>query len=108
MEKDEADFDCAIREAEEETGLSMGKDYDLVCNNFTVTSSYRSGTKSKRVVYWLARIKDDNVKISLSSEHVSYKWYKLEECRTIMSEAHVTDAIVKADEFLNRRNAPIV
>ncbi len=108
MEKDETDFECAIREAEEETGLSINKDYDLVCKNFTVTSSYRSGTKSKRVIYWLARIKDDNVKINLSSEHVSYKWFKLDECRAIMSEDHVTDAIAKADDFLNRQNEPIV
>jgi len=108
LEKDETDFDCAIREAEEETGLLMNKDYDLICKNFNVTCNYRSGTKSKRVVYWLARIRDDNVKINLSSEHVSYKWYNLADCRAILSESHVTDAILKADDFLNRRNAPVV
>lgn len=105
MEKDETDFDAAIREAEEETGLRVIKDYDLICKNFTVTSSYRNRTKSKRVVYWLAKINDDNVKINLSSEHIGYKWYKLDEVLASLTEEHMTSALVKADDFIARKNA---
>jgi 8-oxo-dGTP pyrophosphatase MutT (NUDIX family) len=101
LEPNESDFDAAAREVFEETGLRISVHFDLISNYWTVTNSYQSGSKNKRVVYWLGKIKPEcDRKIQLSEEHVNFKWYSINEVLESLPSEHMTQALVKADEFL--------
>ena len=100
LEKDESNYDAALREVFEETGLVHNQDYDLISKDYTIVNSYIRPNKSKSVVYWLAKIKDSNAKINLSYEHINFKWFKLNEVLESMKSEYMTDALIKADDYL--------
>lgn len=105
LEKDETDYDAAIRETQEETGLYINKDYDLIDSNYTIINTYKtSSNKNKRVVYWLAKVKDYNVVINLSNEHQSFKWMKINEIESLFNECEMTRACIEANDYLINLN----
>ena len=78
MDAGENDMTAATRETQEEAGLFEKKDYELISQTYTIESKYSIGGKTpKRVLYWLARVNDPNVKVTLSDEHQDYKWLAL-------------------------------
>lgn len=47
------------------------------------TLNYQVKGKPKAVVYWLAKIRDPNQKLTLSDEHQDLKWLPLKEAQEI-------------------------
>ncbi|CAH2089773.1 unnamed protein product [Euphydryas editha] len=77
----ESDWVTALRETKEEAGLSEN---DLeIYKNISHTLNYEVKGKPKAVVYWLAKIKDPNQKVTLSDEHQDLKWLPLKEAQEI-------------------------
>ena len=80
LESGESDFEAAVRETVEETGL-VAADYEMDAS-FKHEVNYRASTRPKRVVYWLARLRerpDGGDPVRLSDEHRSHAWLSLEE-----------------------------
>ncbi|CAH0590113.1 unnamed protein product [Chrysodeixis includens] len=77
----ESDWITALRETKEEAGLSE-KELD-VYKNISKELNYEVGGKPKVVVYWLAKLKNPETKVTLSDEHQDLKWLPLEEAQEI-------------------------
>lgn len=77
VDEGETEMQCALRELDEETGITAG-DIEVV-PNFRFTLEYpvfdkrRGGHCDKTLVVFLARLKRD-VKIG-ATEHVGYEWF---------------------------------
>ena len=69
LEGDESIVDCLVRELEEETGIRFSSVEDLL-----PTFDYRSGSGRKTRQFGFVLIVPDNFTITLSGEHVAYKW----------------------------------
>jgi len=83
VEKFESDFDAAIRETKEETGLLLEKDFKVIpdfnCHVKYEVDNIRDGHKVKDIKLWLAEITNENLQITISSEHRGYRWAKFDE-----------------------------
>ncbi|KAG0339840.1 nudix (nucleoside diphosphate linked moiety X)-type motif 2 [Podila humilis] len=73
---DEDELKCALRETLEITGLSI-KDL-RVEDSFRAEIKYLSGTKPKRVVYYLAELTDSG-KVLPTGEGVQFSWCNLQQ-----------------------------
>ena len=58
-----------------------------------------SVSKLKKVVYWLAELKDPFTVIELSDEHIDFKWADLDEAASLVGIETMT-VIHKAESFL--------
>ncbi|CAH0713141.1 unnamed protein product, partial [Brenthis ino] len=77
----ESDWVTALRETKEEAGLSEN---DLeIYKDISKTLNYEVKAKPKAVVYWLAKIKNPEEKVTLSDEHQDFKWLPLKEAQEI-------------------------
>ncbi|XP_026743670.1 bis(5'-nucleosyl)-tetraphosphatase [asymmetrical] [Trichoplusia ni] len=77
----ESDWITALRETKEEAGLS--EDELNVYKDVSKELNYEVGGKPKVVVYWLAKLKNPETKVTLSDEHQDLKWLPLEEAQEI-------------------------
>ena len=73
----ESDMETALRETEEESGLTRGSLH--VMENIRKTLNYEVRGKPKTVIYWPAQVKSYNVPIRLSREHQDFKWLTVEK-----------------------------
>ncbi|KAK3847818.1 MAG: hypothetical protein J3R72DRAFT_485463 [Linnemannia gamsii] len=73
---DEDELKCALRETLEITGLSI-KDLKVE-DSFRAEIKYLSGTKPKRVVYYLAEL-TDNSRVLPTGEGVQFSWCNLQQ-----------------------------
>ncbi|KAG0360185.1 hypothetical protein BGX24_005605, partial [Mortierella sp. AD032] len=73
---DEDELKCALRETLEITGLSV-KDLKVE-DSFRAEIKYLSGTKPKRVVYYLAEL-TDNSRVLPTGEGVQFSWCNLQQ-----------------------------
>ncbi|GJJ78989.1 bis(5'-nucleosidyl)-tetraphosphatase [Entomortierella parvispora] len=73
---DEDELKCALRETLEITGLSV-KDLKVE-DGFRAEIKYLSGTKPKRVVYYLAELTDSS-RVLPSGEGVQFSWCNLQQ-----------------------------
>ncbi|KAF9379065.1 nudix (nucleoside diphosphate linked moiety X)-type motif 2 [Podila verticillata] len=73
---DEDELKCALRETLEITGLSI-KDLKVE-DSFRAEIKYLSGTKPKRVVYYLAELTDSG-KVLPTGEGVQFSWCNLQQ-----------------------------
>lgn len=90
----------------EETGLIESQDYELVNKTYTITNLYKtSNNRNKRVVYWLAQVKDYNVEIKLSNEHQAFKWMSYETIIDLLHKSEMCSAIIEANEFLKSKSS---
>lgn len=71
----ETELQTALRETEEEAGLKKN-DFNMF-DNFQRTLNYEVNGKPKKVVYWLSELKDPHTPVTLSDEHIDYKWLNL-------------------------------
>lgn len=110
LKTDETDLEAAQRETFEETGLIVNKDYDFISENFNIKSIYQNGSKSKQVIYWLAKIKHQNTKIQLSKEHFEFQWFSLDEIiKQTFKHTHLYNTLIKANDFIHRKSiAPLI
>ncbi|CAD5120382.1 DgyrCDS8954 [Dimorphilus gyrociliatus] len=95
----ESEMQTAIRETEEETGLKE-EDYNLV-EGLKRELHYEVNGRSKRVVYWIAQIKEGK-EIKLSDEHIDYKWLNIKDAETFANYSDMIDALRFVDEFLSK------
>lgn len=71
----ETELQTALRETEEEAGLKES-DFTMY-TDFQRTLNYEVQGKPKRVVYWLSELKNPNTPVTLSDEHIDFKWLNL-------------------------------
>jgi 8-oxo-dGTP pyrophosphatase MutT (NUDIX family) len=72
VEQNETELETALRELEEETGISKVEIIDDFRHSISYTFSRRSESISKEVIFFLASTVDKRV--TLSHEHIDYAW----------------------------------
>ncbi|XP_075981206.1 purine phosphoribosyltransferase family protein Apf [Anticarsia gemmatalis] len=77
----ESDWVTALRETKEEAGLS--EEELEVYKDISKELHYEVKGKPKIVVYWLAKLKNPDNKVTLSDEHQAMKWLPLPEAQEI-------------------------
>lgn len=87
----------ALRETKEESGI---EESDLeIYKDINKTLEYRVKGKDKTVIYWLAKLKDINKNVMLSSEHTEYRWLKFEDAQNLSGYRDFNDML---QEFHNK------
>ncbi|CAH2235347.1 bis(5'-nucleosyl)-tetraphosphatase [asymmetrical] [Pararge aegeria] len=77
----ESDWVTALRETQEEAGLSEN---DLeIYKDISKALNYEVKGKPKVVVYWLAKLKNPDQAVTLSDEHQDLKWLPLQQAQEI-------------------------
>ena len=102
VEQNESEKDTALRELEEETGISNAKfvgDFKEVVNY-----SYRRGSAiiDKEVVYFLVLVED--TKVTLSYEHSGYEWLNYEKAIKKLTFENSKTVLKKAHAFSSARS----
>ena len=83
-EEGESEIENALRETYEETGLTVS---DLIMiNDYRYEFEYTKWGKTKRIVIFLARIRDPHHNIHISHEHSKYQWMVFEQA--VVSRNH--------------------
>ncbi len=103
IEKGETEKDAAIREVQEETGIS---DVQFI-KGFKERESYfykREGKLiNKEVIYFLGKTKTENITISF--EHQGYVWLSFEEALQRLKFKKSKELLTKVHEFLEKRHS---
>ena len=86
----------------EEAGLILDKDYEVIERDFTIISSYPVRKGIKKVVYWLAPAKDNDIKITLSNETSDFKWMSLNELNNFLQFDKIKVVFEDAEKFLRK------
>ncbi|CAG4947765.1 unnamed protein product [Colias eurytheme] len=77
----ESDWETALRETQEEAGLTQN---DLeIDKNTKKTLSYEVNGKPKEVIYWLAKLINPETPVKLSDEHQDFKWLPLQQAQEL-------------------------
>lgn len=98
----ESEFETALRETEEESGL---KSENLsIMKQFQKEIFYQVKGKNKRVVFWLSEMKDFNTPVKLSHEHIDYKWLQLDEALCILTHKNMQNVLEAAVSFLDKNS----
>lgn len=97
----ESELQTALRETQEEAGLS--EQAFNVFSEFKHTLNYEVRGKPKRVVYWLAELKDPNCPIVLSHEHQKFVWEPLERALETSGYSDMQKLLKEADNFIKSR-----
>lgn len=98
----ECEFETALRETEEEAGL--GQSHLEVVDNFQKTLRYPVKGNPKRVVYWLAKLKNPVTDVTLSDEHIDYKWLKLQEANKLLEQYKDMQSVLNdTEDFLRNK-----
>ena len=102
LEPGEVELETALRETKEEAGLR--DDQLTLYENFKRELNYDVNGRPKRVVYWLAQLKDPNSAIILSDEHTEYKWLPLNEENELRQYADMYGLYREAEQFISENN----
>lgn len=97
MEAGETELEAAYRETEEEAGFT--KDQLTVWSGFEKTLHYEVKGHLKKVVYWLAEVKD-GVTPRMSHEHQRFEWLPLSDALERAYFAEMQSALTEADNFI--------
>jgi bis(5'-nucleosidyl)-tetraphosphatase len=100
LDEGENDITAAVRETQEEAGLYENKDYEILSKTITIESKYFIKDVAKRVLYWLARVKDSNVLIKMSEEHQDFKWLKLSDACEIVKYDEMKRVLNLAEDYI--------
>jgi 8-oxo-dGTP pyrophosphatase MutT (NUDIX family) len=99
-EKDEKEIDTAVRETQEETGITKNK--LLFAPNFKEKISYiykkTGNTISKKVIFFLAKTQQHY--IDLSDEHTEYAWLSYEDAIEKLTFQNSKNLLKKAHKKL--------
>ncbi len=102
IRENETAKEAALRETEEETGLSI-KHLKIV-DGFEerVEWFYRVNRQKvhKKVTYFLAETERESIKIS--DEHVDAKWLSFKDSLTLLKYKSSRNILQKAEEYLNK------
>ena len=100
MDDGEDALTAALRETEEEAGLKEQSDYRIVDKEFKIEINYLVKQRPKKVFYWLAEVNDPNVKVTLSDEHIDFKWLEFKEAIEYAKYETMVKCLTEADHFL--------
>ena len=98
MDPGETEMQAAVRETEEEAGLS--KEHYVTLEGFQKTLRYPVRKKMKRVEYWLAELKDPNTPVKLSHEHREYRWLNFEDTLKYARFPDMQEVYQEAHQFV--------
>ena len=98
LDPGETDMQAAIRETQEEAGLM--KDQLNILEKFKAELNYNVRGKPKTVTYWLSELKDPNSPVTLSHEHIDFKWLRYKEALEIANYSDMQNALKEAFDFL--------
>lgn len=103
IEKGEKEIDTVKREVREETGL---ENIELI-EGFKEWIKYffklKGKTIFKTVVFYLAKTREEKVKIS--QEHLGYKWLPYQQALEQLTFQNAKDILKKANQFLKKNAA---
>lgn len=106
IEKNEKEIDTAVRETQEETGITSD-DLSFV-PNFKETISYvynKAGKRvPKQVIFFLAKTQQNY--ITLSDEHTDYAWLSYEEAKNKLTFQDSKNLLEKANKKLTENISP--
>lgn len=97
----EDDLTTALRETEEEAGLTAEK--LRVMDGFLHELRYEVQGKPKEVVYRLAELQDPDTPVTLSDEHQDYRWVSLKEACTLAQFTDMQETLKAAQKYLEAR-----
>ncbi len=104
MDEGENFLDAAKRETEEEANILEHRDYEIIDEKFKIEIEYpvqkKQSIKLKKVVYWVAELKDPFKLIELSDEHIDFKWADYTEAMKLIEHEETTSVIKQAESFL--------
>lgn len=101
IEEGEEKIDAAIREVREETGITHLEIIDGFEEDINYSFIKDGQIVDKNVTLFLARVKDDNIKIS--NEHSAYLWVPYEEAYKLLIYVESRDVLEIAEQFLNKK-----
>uniref|UniRef100_A0A914CG92 Bis(5'-nucleosyl)-tetraphosphatase [asymmetrical] n=1 Tax=Acrobeloides nanus TaxID=290746 RepID=A0A914CG92_9BILA len=93
----EDEREAAIRETSEEAGITS--EQLEIRDGFKHEMHYNVKNKPKRVIYWIAHLKNDQ-EVVLSHEHQEKKWASLEEAIKLSKYAEMEKLLREAQAFL--------
>ncbi|MDJ0974733.1 MAG: NUDIX domain-containing protein [Planctomycetota bacterium] len=100
-EKDEPELETALRETEEETGLTDLEVADRFRRELIYPATRKGQTYEKTVVYFLARLGSGEVR--LSKEHSEYEWAPLERALYALPFPNLRNVVREAALWLKDR-----
>lgn len=98
MDPGEDDLTTALRETEEEAGLTA--EHLRLVDGFVQQLRYEVRGKPKEVLYWLAELRDPETALTLSDEHQDYRWARLEDACTLAQYKDMQDTLRAAHQYL--------
>ena len=104
LDEGESELDAALRETAEEAGLSRHQHSPV--DGFRICNSYKVGKqrKNKESVFFLSKLIDPQQSITLSSEHVEFRWCSLEESCELITFASLRNIYNEAHKFIIKIN----
>uniref|UniRef100_A0A1B6D6Q1 Bis(5'-nucleosyl)-tetraphosphatase [asymmetrical] n=1 Tax=Clastoptera arizonana TaxID=38151 RepID=A0A1B6D6Q1_9HEMI len=97
----ESDFDTAVRETREESGINLA---DLrIIEGFKKIIEYNVKGKNKRVTYWLAELLNPETAVIMSEEHQAYKWLPLQDACQLANFKEMQDVLIECQKFIDSR-----
>ena len=103
MDPGESEWQAAVRETKEEAGINES---DLkVFEDFKRVLNYDVKGRQKRVVYWLAEVKDTNTPVVLSHEHINMKWATLTDACHLLEFEDIKQLYQDAEQFIKSKSS---
>ncbi len=105
IEKNENEFDAAIRETFEETHIMINRNNIEKFFSYTMDYSFKNNDEiiNKHTRMFLAEYNGDDIVIS--KEHVSYQWLNYHELLRKLKYINQKDMIYYTEKYLKRRDA---
>ncbi|MBU0460389.1 MAG: NUDIX domain-containing protein [Nanoarchaeota archaeon] len=101
IELNETAKEAAIREVEEETGLTNIKLITEFKENDCYSFKEESKTILKEVTWFLGKVEDNN-EVIISHEHEDFKWLNYREALKLLSFKKLKDLLQKAETKLSQ------
>lgn len=103
----EDEWTAAVREVREEAGIDVAsalevhKDFKYEMHYTAISKKH--GNANKKVTYWLAKTLDPELKITLSDEHMDWKWNEMSKAIELAKFAEMKKMLEAADTYLKFR-----
>ncbi|XP_045215507.1 bis(5'-nucleosyl)-tetraphosphatase [asymmetrical]-like [Mercenaria mercenaria] len=98
VDRGETERQAALRETEEEAGITV--DQLHLYEDFRTDLHYTVRGKPKTVIYWLSELKNPDFAVKLSKEHKDFKWLDLKDALEIAKYEDLKEALNKAHDYI--------
>uniref|UniRef100_A0A1I8BIU4 Bis(5'-nucleosyl)-tetraphosphatase [asymmetrical] n=1 Tax=Meloidogyne hapla TaxID=6305 RepID=A0A1I8BIU4_MELHA len=99
----ENEWQAAIREVKEESGIDANEQLTII-KDFKHEMFYYVKSELKRVTYWLAKANDSNIQVTLSHEHLEFRWVNYEDALDLVTREEMKEMLEKADDYINKNS----